>query len=56
MYDALHMDPNVRVLEPQDLLTAPVAVRKEGEGVARELVQKRIVVASGDGHRLYGRT
>jgi hypothetical protein len=53
--DALHVDPDIRILEPRNLLPAPVTVRKQGKSVACELVQERIVVASGDGHRLYDR-
>ena len=56
MHDTLHVHPYIGILEPDDLLAAPMAVRKQGEGIARELVQNRIVVASGDRHRLYGST
>lgn len=55
MYDALHMDANVGVLELLDLLAAPMAMRKQRERVPRDLVQNRVVVPSGEGHRLYFR-
>ena len=40
------MHPDIRVLEPRDLLPAQVALRKQGEGIAGNLVQDRVVVAS----------
>jgi hypothetical protein len=53
--DPLNMHADVGILEPLDLLPAQVAMREEREGVARDLFQNRVVVPSGQGHRLYGR-
>jgi hypothetical protein len=45
------MDPDIRILEPFNLLPAAMAVREQGEGVAGDLVQDRIVVVAGEWHR-----
>jgi hypothetical protein len=50
MHHPLHVDPHVRILEPLDLPSASMAVREEGEGVAGDLVEDRVVVAAGEGH------
>lgn len=50
MHDALHVDPHVRVLEPLDPLPAALAVRKEAERIAGDLLENRIVVMAGEGH------
>jgi len=52
VHDALHVDPHVRILEMLDLSSAPVTVREEREGVARNLLEDRIVVTTGQGHRV----
>lgn len=50
MHDPLHVDPYVRVLESLDPQPAALAVRKEGEGIAGDLLENRIVVMAGEGH------
>lgn len=51
MHDALNVHPNIRVLELLDALSAPVAMGKERERIARDLIENRIVVAAREGHR-----
>lgn len=52
MHHSLHMDPHIRILEALDLSSAPVTIREEREGVARNLLEDRVVVMTGEGHRV----
>jgi hypothetical protein len=52
MHHPLHVDPHVRILETLDPSSAPVTVREEREGVARNLLEDRVVVMTGEGHRV----
>jgi hypothetical protein len=47
MDDPLHVDSQVSILELGDLGAAPETLRKEREGVARDLLQDRVVVPAG---------
>ena len=47
MHHPLDMNPHVGILEPLDWLPAPMTVRKEREGVSRDLVENRVVVPAG---------
>ena len=51
VHHADRVNPDVRVLEPCDALAAAVAVRKQLEGVAGDLIQDGIVVMAGERHR-----
>jgi len=51
MHHTLHVDADVGVLETLDPLAAPVAIREKREGVARDLLEDRVVVAAGEWHR-----
>ena len=51
MDDALHMHADVGVLEVFDTQAAAMAMRKERERVARDLVENRIVVSAGQRHQ-----
>ena len=51
MYHALDMYPDIRVLDALDALSAAMAMRKEREGVARDLIEDRIVMPARKGHR-----
>lgn len=51
MYHAQDQDAHLGVLEAVDPKPAAVAVRKEGEGVARNLVKDGIAAAAEQGHR-----
>jgi hypothetical protein len=53
MYDALHVHPNVGVLEAFDRLTAPVTLREHREHVAGELLQLRVVGPAREHHERY---
>ena len=44
MDDALHVHPDVRVLDTRNAASAAMAMRKEREGVARDLIKDWIVV------------
>lgn len=44
MHDSLRVDTHVGFLEGTDALSAPMTERKEREGIARELLEERIVV------------
>lgn len=46
MHDALRVHADVGVLERRNPLSAPPTVRKQREGIARELLEDRIVVAA----------
>jgi hypothetical protein len=50
MDHALHQHAHVGILETIDADAAPVAVGKEGEGVARDLVEQRVAVAAEKWH------
>ena len=50
MDHALHQHANVGILETIDADAAAVAVGKEGEGVARDLVEQRVAVAAEEWH------
>jgi hypothetical protein len=52
MYHPLHVDPHVGVLESLDLLPAAMTVREERECIAGDLLEDRIVVVTGERHRL----
>ena len=51
MHDALEVHPNVRVLEPFDAPPTTMAIGKEREGIARDLIEKWIVAPAREGHR-----
>ena len=53
VYDALRMHANVGILEARDGLTAAMAVGEHREGLARELLQLRVVVAARQYHERY---
>ena len=53
MHDALRVHSNVGILEPRDDLTAAMAVGEHREGLARELLQLRVVVAARQYHERY---
>jgi hypothetical protein len=54
MDHALDVYPDVRVLDSLDALPAATAMGKEREGVARDLIENRIVVPARKGHREAG--
>jgi hypothetical protein len=49
--DALHVDPDLGLLEALDALPAQMAMRKEGEDVARDLREDGVVVPARERHR-----
>ena len=51
MYHALHVYPDVRIFNPLNALSAAMAMRKERERVACDLIEDRIVVPARKGHR-----
>jgi len=51
MHHSLHMDADVGVLEALDSPAAAVAIREQREGVARDLLEDRVVVTAGQWHR-----
>ena len=53
MYDALHVDAYVRILEPLDRLSAAVTLREHREDVAGELFQLRVVAPARQHHESY---
>jgi hypothetical protein len=50
MNDSLKVNPDVGVLEARDALAAAMAMRKERERVARDLIQDGVVVSAREGH------
>jgi hypothetical protein len=50
MNDSLDVNPDVGVLEACDALAAAMAMRKERERVARDLIEDGVVVSAREGH------
>lgn len=50
MDHALDVNPDIRILESIDALTTAVALRKERERVARDLLENGIVVSARERH------
>ncbi len=50
MYHALHVYSDVRIFNPLNALSAAMAMRKERERVACDLIEDRIVVPARKGH------
>jgi len=51
VHDALHVYPDVGVLEAIHALPAPMALRKERKGIAGELVEAGVVRPAREWHR-----
>ena len=54
MNDALDVHTDVCVLDALDAPSAAVAMRKEREGVARDLIEDRVAVTARKGHTWSG--
>ncbi len=50
MNDPVYGNPDIRILEPFDPLPADMAMRKERERVARDLLQEGVVWSSRERH------